>query len=163
MDYASRRDSKAPAGWIGVACKLPDHGWRALQVFGALGLAALAWGVMDTCRPVISVDAPPEVMTPVKRGKGFVLRYHVKKLRECPGYYRHFAVGQGMDGISHQLDREAINTFRRVGDPAVFQLQPYFPRYLPAGDYVIRAVVVHQCTGAASQLVMMDTAPVRVD
>lgn len=164
MVASGQRQGPPGSGWIGAACRLPDHAWRAVVVGLSLLAAAGAYLTIDTYRPVNVVDAPPEIIGDIVRGRGFAMRFHITRKRsDCPGNYVLVAIGQGLDGVSHQLTDAPIKTFRHVGDPPSFVLQPYFPKYLPAGTYVIRAVVEHACTGLASQLTMMDTAPMRVD
>jgi len=118
---------------------------------------------MDAYMPVSRVLAEPVLLTPVERGKGFAVRYNVEKLRACPGEVMRFALGQGEDGVSHPLDREPVSGFRKVGERPTFIMRPYFPAYLPPDRYVIRTVVEYRCNGLASQVVVMDTAPVRVE
>lgn len=111
----------------------------------------------------ISRGLNPFFIRAVLQSQGFAIRYNVEKLRACPGEVMRFAIGQGAEGVSHPLDREPVRGFRRVGEQATFIMRPYFPAYLPPGVYIIRTVVEYRCNGLASQVVVMDTAPVRVE
>ena len=151
------------SGFVAEVCRLSGAAWLAVRIIGTLMVALVLYVAMDAYKPVSRVLSDPVLLTPIERGKGFAIRYHVDKLRACPGEIMRHAIGQGDDGVSHPLDREPIRGFRRVGEHPVFIMRPYFPAYLPAGVYVIRTVVEYRCNGLASQVVVMDTAPVRVE
>lgn len=151
------------SGFVAEVCRLSGASWLAMRIIGTLTVAMGLYVALDAYMPVSRVLAEPVVLTPIERGKGFAIRYHVEKLRACPGEVMRFALGQGEGGVSHPLDREPVRGFRRVGEQATFIMRPYFPAYLPPGVYIIRTVSEYRCNGLASQVVVMDTAPVRVE
>ena len=153
----------AGGGWVAEVCRLSGAAWLAMRIIGTLTVMMGLYIALDAYMPVSRVLSEPVLLTPVERGKGFAIRYHVDKLRSCPGELVRHAIGQGEDGVSHPLDRYPVRGFRRMGESASFVMLPYFPKYLPAGTYVIRTVVEYRCNGLASQVVVMDTAPVRVE
>ena len=151
------------SGFVAEVCRLSGAAWLAVRIIGTLMVALVLYVAMDAYTPVSRVLSDPVLLTPIERGKGFAIRYNTEKLRACPGEIMRHAIGQGADGVSHPLDSEPIRGFRRVGEHPVFTMRPYFPAYLPPGVYVIRTVVEYRCNGLASQVVVMDTAPVRVE
>ncbi len=134
-----------------------------MRIIGTLTVMVGLYIALDAYMPVARVLSDPVLLTPVVRGKGFAVQYNIAKLRACPGEIMLHAIGQGEDGVSHPLDRYTVRGFRRMGESATFVMMPYFPKYLPAGTYVIRTVVEYKCNGLASQVVVMDTAPVLVE
>ena len=150
-------------GWVAEICRLSGGAWLAIRILGTVAVAMGLYVALDAYMPVSRVLAEPVLLTPITRGQGFAIRYNVEKLRACPGEVMRFALGQGEDGVSHPLDREPVRGFRKVGERSTFIMRPYFPAYLPPDRYVIRTVVEYRCNGLASQVVVMDTAPVRVE
>lgn len=136
--------------------------WVILQIIGSMIMFALTYMIIDTYRPVAREIEPTQVLTPLERGKGFTIRYHIERLRECPGSVMHYAIGQGPDGLNYPLSRQPIPAFRRTSDKPMFSMSPYLPAYVVPGAYVIRTVAEYHCTGLVAQLMVMDSQLVQV-
>lgn len=148
--------------WQSAVCRLSGLTWVGVQVFGVLVCAAMVYVILDAQMPAARVLRTPVVTTqPLVAGRGFRIEYAIEKRRQCPGRIEHFLVAQAGDHVVIPITREPVGTFRRVGDPPVFAMQPYVPRYVEPGQYVVRTAVSYEC-GSGRQQLVFDSAAVDV-
>lgn len=109
-----------------------------LTLQAALGLT-LFWAFFDQASPVEILSAPIVVNKTLHPGDTVLVKFDVKKIRDCPGMFHQGLIGSTTYPVG------SFRTSLRLGESQEVTLPFEFPQILPPGKYAFRVVMDFSC------------------